>query len=249
MKKILVPILLLALCTACSTFRSANKDTRCYEMRVYYAPPGKLDDLNARFRNHTLKIFEKHGMANIGYWVPVENPDNKLIYVLAHASREASTQNWKDFFNDPEWKDVVAQTEANGKLVAKVESTFMKVTDFSPDIRPQAAAQPRLFELRTYKAAPGKLPNLLARFRDHTTTLFNQHGISQFAYWTPVNADNDTLVYIVDFKNREAADATWKSFRADPKWIAAKKASEVNGPLTTNVASVFMTPTDYSPAK
>ena len=256
MKKILVPILAaLVLATACSShFLGAGKraDMRCYEMRVYYAPPGKLDDLNARFRNHTLKIFEKHGMSNIGYWIPVENPDNKLIYILAHPSREAATRAWKDFFADPEWKTVVQKTEANGKLVAKVESTFMTATDYSPAIQPKAASEPRLFELRIYKAAPGKLGDLNARFRNHTKALFAKHRIFQFGYWTPMDQDkgaDDTLIYIVAHKNREAADAAWKAFRADPAWVAAKKASEVNGPLTTNVASMFMTPTDYSPTK
>src|SRR6476469_2737431 len=79
---------------------AANNDTRVFEMRTYYANPGKLDALNARFRDHTVKLFEKHGITNIGYWVPVENTENKLIYVLAYPSREAREASWKDFNND-----------------------------------------------------------------------------------------------------------------------------------------------------
>src|SRR2546421_7981242 len=112
------------------------EDTRFFELRIYTAAPGKLDDLNARFRNHTTALFEKHGMENIGYWVPADNQQNKLIYILAFPSREARQASWKAFGADPEWKTVVKESEANGKLVTKVESTFMKATDFSPAIKP-----------------------------------------------------------------------------------------------------------------
>src|SRR5438046_7005379 len=87
-------------------------DTRCYELRAYYAAPGKLDALNARFRNHTMQIFEKHGMVNIGYWMPADNPDNKLIYVLAFPSRDAAKKSWADFSKDPDWQKVLAESEA-----------------------------------------------------------------------------------------------------------------------------------------
>src|SRR2546425_429879 len=84
--------------------QAADKETPVYELRTYYAAPGKLDDLHARFRNHTMKIFEKHGMTNIGYWTPLDNPDRKLIYMLAFASRDAAKQAWKDFQADPDWQ-------------------------------------------------------------------------------------------------------------------------------------------------
>ncbi len=252
MNKLTLASLLLSLCLPITSI-AAQQDSRCYELRIYYAPPGKLDALNARFRNHTLKLFEKHGMANIGYWVPVENPDNRLIYIVAHASRDAATKSWKAFFSDPEWQSVVKASEANGKLVSKMVSIFLKPTDYSPAIKPVANAQPRLFELRTYKAPPGKLDALNARFRDHTLKLFEKHGISNFGYWMPTDAKDgagDTLIYIVAHKDREAADASWKAFRADPDWVQAKAASEVNGPLTAKAPeSVYMLPTDYSPTK
>src|SRR6266700_1514018 len=117
------------------------RETRCYELRTYYAAPGKLDALNARFRNHTMRIFEKHGMANIGYWMPVDNPDNKLIYILAFPNREAARQSWKEFGSDPDWQKVVKESEANGKLVAKVEPIFLTATDYSPDIQPAKTGQ------------------------------------------------------------------------------------------------------------
>jgi hypothetical protein len=105
-----------------------------YELRVYHCYEGKLPDLLKRFREHTTKIFEKHNMKNIAYWTPMDEPQKSstLIYILAHPSREAATANWKAFSADPEWQSVQKASEANGKIVEKVDSTFMVLTDFSP---------------------------------------------------------------------------------------------------------------------
>lgn len=106
---------------------------KIYELRTYTCEPGKLDALKARFRDHTVRIFNKHGMESVGYWVP-EDPErssNTLIYILAHPSREAADKNWKEFADDPEWKKVQAESEANGKIVQKVERVWMDPTEFS----------------------------------------------------------------------------------------------------------------------
>jgi hypothetical protein len=106
---------------------------RFFELRKYTANPGKLDALLARFRNHTNTLFEKHGMTMIGYWVPTDEKlsQNTLIYILAYPSKEAQAKAWKDFQDDPEWIKAKAESEKNGVLVSKVESTFMTPTDFS----------------------------------------------------------------------------------------------------------------------
>ena len=111
--------------------------TTVYELRVYHAAPGKLGELLARFRDHTNKLFEKHGMKSIAYWTPLDEPEkgNMLIYILQHSSREASVANWKAFQDDPEWKRVKEESEANGKLAEKIDSTYMALTDFSPRLR------------------------------------------------------------------------------------------------------------------
>lgn len=107
-----------------------------YELRVYVCEPGKLEALNDRFRNHTLRLFEKHGMENVAYWTPTDGDaaENTLIYVLKHASREAAEASWKAFRNDSEWRRVAAESEEkHGKILAQPpQSTFMKVTDYSP---------------------------------------------------------------------------------------------------------------------
>jgi NIPSNAP len=114
-------------------FAGEPTSTTVYELRVYHANEGKLDDLLKRFREHTTKLFEKHGMKNVAYWTPMDEPakSNTLIYILAHPSREAAATNWKAFQDDPEWKSVRDKSEENGKLVEKVDSTFMQLTDFS----------------------------------------------------------------------------------------------------------------------
>src|SRR5271167_4656742 len=117
-----IPSLAISAMLATSlTALAADADTRVFEMRTYHAAPGKLDDLNTRFRDHTVKLFEKHGITNIGYWTPIENTDNLLIYVLAYPSREARDTSWKEFQADEDWKKARAESEANGKLVMKVD--------------------------------------------------------------------------------------------------------------------------------
>jgi hypothetical protein len=115
---------------------SGSTSTAVYELRVYHAFEGKLPDLLRRFREHTMQLFEKHGIHNVAYWTPTDEPlkGKTLFYILAHPNREAATANWNAFRNDPEWITVRDKSEANGKLVEKVDSTFLTLTDFSPPL-------------------------------------------------------------------------------------------------------------------
>lgn len=110
--------------------------TEVYELRVYTTYEGKLDDLLKRFREHTMKLFERHGMKNVAYWTPTDAPmaGKTLTYVLKHPSREEAKANWKAFGDDPEWQQVQKKSEENGKIVEKVDSTFLALTDFSPKV-------------------------------------------------------------------------------------------------------------------
>jgi NIPSNAP len=109
-------------------------DQRIFEIRTYTTEPGKLDALLARFRDHTMKLFEKHGITSIGYWTPADEPRSQdtLIYIVAHPSRAAAEKNWEAFRNDPGWIKARDESEASGKIVNKVESVFANPTDFSP---------------------------------------------------------------------------------------------------------------------
>jgi hypothetical protein len=229
---------------------------RVYEMRTYYAPEGRLGDISARFRDHTVKLFEKHGITNIGYWTPIDNKENKLVYIISFPSREAAKKSWAAFGADPAWKAVRKETEAKGPIVAKVESVYLNATDYSPMPKPSAKGD-RIFELRVYTTTPKNLDNLNARFRDHTKKLFEKHGMTNIGYWVPLKGEKgagDTLIYFLAHKSVDAAKKSFDEFRADPAWKAALKASEekAGGPLTvpkTGVKSVMMKATDYSPIR
>lgn len=119
-----------------SAYMSAAAPARVFELRTYTTEPGRLPALLARFRDHTTKLFEKHGMANIGYWVPQDEPgkQNTLIYIIAHKDRAAAQKSWDAFRNDAEWKKVRETSElaANGgKIVTKVDAVYLDPVDFS----------------------------------------------------------------------------------------------------------------------
>jgi hypothetical protein len=261
--------LFVAASIACSVLPAtadAEDETTAHpflELRTYRAAPGKLDALLDRFRNHTVKLFQTHGMKNVGYWVPVENKDHLLIYLLAYPSKEAREASWKAFAGDPDWKKVVTESEVDGKLVEKVDQVFLEQTDFSKGFASLGEGKEHLFEMRTYTATPEHLLNLHARFRDHTQALFRKHGITNLAYFTPTlrhaqgetrePGSENTLLYFIAHKDMDSAVKSWEAFRADPDWIAAKKASEekAGGSLTTEggVKSIYLKPTDFSPVK
>jgi hypothetical protein len=252
MKKQLI-ILFFIVIGSMSLKAQSDANSRLYELRVYYASEGKFQDLMNRFQQHTLKYFYQHNMRLEGFWVPLgENKENKLVYLLSYPSREARDKSWKEFMADKGWITVMKNSAINGEIVAKVESTFLKTTDFSPNN--MKSVGDRVFELRTYKTTPNHLPNLLSRFRDHTIKLFENHGMTNIIYWTPTDKEQgseDMLIYFLAHKTKEAGLASFKSFGGSPEWQAVRKASEekAGGSLTVSVKSEYMTPVDFSPLK
>lgn len=134
MRQVIAALLMTAV-VATNWASAEDKAARVFEIRTYYAAPGKMDDLHARFRNHTCELFKKHGMELIGFWEPVDEKSGKgekMVYILAYPSREAATASWKAFGSDPVWQKARNESEKNGKLVAKVESVFLNSLDYSP---------------------------------------------------------------------------------------------------------------------
>lgn len=135
-KTVCFSLLSLLICLGAGLFEvsSAQEDGKVYELRIYTATPGNLDNLQARFRDHTIRIFNNHGMKIVGFWTPTseEEADDTLIYVLEHASQEAANASWLAFGQDPEWKSVSDASNANGPILAGVERRYMKATDYSP---------------------------------------------------------------------------------------------------------------------
>jgi len=244
----------LVLAAALALGGAASAAERCFELRTYYAEEGKLDALNDRFKDHTAGLFTRHGMVNVGYWVPLENPERKLIYLLSYPDLAAREISWKGFLADPDWIAAAKASEAAGKLVSKIESRFLTLTDFSPEMKMDEGTH--TYEMRTYTATPGKLPNLLDRFRKHTVGLFSKHGMKHFGYFTPAAGQpgaDDTLIYFLAHASPEACTVSFDAFRADPVWNQAKAESETaaGGPLTVadGVKSVLLKATEFSPVK
>ena len=224
-----------------------------YELRTYTTNEGKLKNLNARFRDHTVKLFKKHGIESVGYWVPTDEKKSKntLIYVIKHKSRDAAKASWKAFGSDPEWKKVAKESQTDGRILAKKpESVYMKTTDYSPTWKNGKSDKDDVFELRVYKATEGKLGKLDARFRDHTIQIFEKHGMKSVAYWHPTDEpkSKDHLIYIIKHDNAEAAKKSWTAFIADPEWKKAAKESGV-GRLAKPPQATYMKATDYSAIK
>lgn len=251
-------LLITGLLGLASTSMAQAEDTPAvYELRIYTTNEGKLDALLARFRDHTCRLFEKHGMTNIGYWVPLakeDGADNTLIYVLKHKSREAAKESFAHFGKDPEWQRARKASEEGGKILAKPpESVFMTPTEYSPPIQAEGGKSPRVFELRTYTTPPGKLQSLHERFKNHTLKLFSKHGMNHVAYWVPMDEKDGAghkLIYILSHASQEAGMASFKAFRADAEWVQAKAESEKDGSLTLpqpeGVKSIYMRATDFS---
>jgi hypothetical protein len=258
MRRLLPLIILAPLVALTADSPAAEKESPVYELRIYYANPGKLEALNARFKNHTMKLFEKHGLTNVGYFVPAgENKENKLVYFISAPSKEARDKSFKEFEADPDWQKAKAESEKDGKLVGKAESRFLTLTEYSPPLTIEKGKDERVFELRTYTATKGNLGNLNDRFKDHTIKLFEKYGMTNVAYWNVLKGekgDDTTLIYLLAHKSREAAKKSFDGFLKDPDWAAARKASEEKGggSLTEpkgGVLSEFLVPTDYSPLK
>lgn len=254
--------LLLAACTTTlgSDRTPATSSIGLYEIRTYTVAPGKMAELDARFREHTISLFRRHGMLPIGFFhvatAPGQPEDNRLIYLMGYKDRVTRDNAWSAFAADPEWRQVYKTSEANGSLLSKApESTFLTPADYSPVLNLKHSGKPRHFELRTYTVMPGRLDDLHARFRNHTLRIFAKHGMTSILYWRPT-PDQPSLaakmLYMLAYPDQAARNASWSAFSADPEWKKVSDDSQKTGPMLVSpggVVSVQLTPTDYSPLR
>jgi hypothetical protein len=258
-------LLALAAVFTMSTFSLAADQpgqSNFYELRIYTTLPGRLDALNKRFREHTTKLFEKHGITNVGYFTPLEDQfgrGTKLYYLLAYPSKEAREKSWKEFQADPEWKAARADSEKDGPILVKggVQSIFLTPTQYSMFNWKNTDAN-RVFSLRIYTTPDAqKLEQLHDRFAKHTIKLFEKHGMTNVAYFSPAEEKDHkdtTLIYFLAFPSVEAHAKSFAEFRTDPEWMSVKASYEKDGSLTikpaeAGVKDILLTPTDYSPLK
>jgi hypothetical protein len=256
----------IAFSTSCQTSKEKSKESEhaealesvqtsveigVYELRTYYAAEGMLENLHSRFRDHTMELFQKHGMVNVGYWTPVNNESNVLIYLLGHRDRNSRDASFSAFRQDPDWIAAEEASEINGRLVDSIQNVFLKPTEFSPSLE-IADESPRIFELRTYYTNEGKLDDLHTRFREHTMDIFENNGMKNVVYF---DFDDDqqgvesTLLYFITHPSLQALEQNWEGFLDDPEWKSAYEASIQDGSLVESLTSVYLKPTDFSPLK
>lgn len=232
-------------------FSLSAQDTRYFEMRTYTAHEGKRSDLINRFENHTLGLFEKSGIENIAYFIPRDPTDYTLTFILAYPDEKSRDELWNKFVNDSEWKEVAKASEANGKLVANVDQTFMKIAgDLSPVVS-KLNSKKKIFELRTYHLHPGKVEAINARFRDYTRELFSRYDMTNVMYWYTVEKDGSQpkLVYLLAHKNEKRAQYAFSRFAEDADWNKVRDASEMDGPIVKKVDSKYLKALSFSPVK
>jgi hypothetical protein len=267
----MIGLLLAAAARAQETEAETEKEKpgKLYELRIYKTNPGKLPDLHARFRDHTMRLFEKHGMENIIYWNVLEgargeeeDKDNLLVYIIAHKDEAARNASWEAFINDPQWKAAAAKSEENGKILAEApRAILMRQTDFSaPDTEPNkdSDAPARLFELRQYNDGPERLPSTVDRFASGEKELFTKHGMETVKFWTAT--DDSAFIYLLAHKDRETARESWQGFFADFREFMREYNARNEGQNAPRPGGGqqrggggfevrYLVPTDYSPRK
>ena len=191
----------------------------------------------------TIGFFKDHGIGILGFWTAEIGTSNQLTYILSFDSMADREKKWAAFGADKRWQEVRAETESEGPFVSSLSNTFMRLTPYSmePDVSSNVQ------ELRVYHAMPGKLPALHDRFADHTINLFKKHGIKNVGYWTEDVGTSNKLVYMLGYSGLGDREKGWAAFGADPDWLKARAASEVDGPLVRRSISTILRRTAYSP--
>lgn len=226
-----------------------------YELRIYQANEGRFQDLIKRFREHTDRLFRKHGLESIGYWIPTDGTPKqrrRFVYILKHPSRYAAYRNWVNFGNDREWQAVLDRPEFQGLLSERPISLFLNSNELSAQAAKSGESAGGAFELRTYSARPGKLARLRQRFLNHTTGLLAKHGIRTIAHWTAFDTPESavTLICLVRHADRKQADSNWKSFHGDLAWQKIERESERDGKLLAAPPErLFLKALEFSPLR
>jgi len=224
---------------------AAPRETRLFELRVYHAAKGKFDALNARLRDHGVRLFAKHGMTNIGYWASEDGSDEKVVFLLAHPDRAARDRAWASLTADPEWQQARRATEARGKLVARIEEVFLTPTDFSPVVTAARSGEPRVFELRVLAAQDGALDQLQVRSK-RTVRSLEKDGVSCVGSWTLAPGQRGADSTLVCLLARDPVRARGRGV-IDPTLVIAL---DDDAPASPDVRKTeLLRPTDYSPLK
>jgi hypothetical protein len=225
---------------------SAQSDSRVFELRTYTAGADRLNELHARFRDHTVRLLERHGATNLGYWVPADNSDNKLMFLLSYPSQTARDRTWSALAADPEWLRAKRTSQLReGKLVDRIESTFLTATAYSPTIRAARDPDDREFELRTATAAAGQAEALHAKLRTDTIPELERNGTAVVGVWTVrKSSGNDTTVMYLVARKPGVGESEADSVLVSLSGVGLRRPSPRPDP-----SILLLRPTDYSPMK
>ena len=254
MKRFLLSAVVVAF--AATAAPAAEKDARTFELRVYTVEKGKQAAVNAVVAKIGTKYMAKHGIEMLGAFVPADAADERVILLLAHKDRAGFDANQTSLQADEGLRTEVTAAMKDGPIITSIARFPLAATDYSPAVKPAAAGE-RLFELRTYVCTPNNLPNLNARFRDHTVKLFEKHGMTNVGYFNLPEGEKTTvgdllkacsaagqdasdvkpdtaaaplaLVYFLSHKSTDAMKASFGKFGQDPAWTAARRESEKKG--------------------
>lgn len=225
-----------------------------YELRTYEILPGKAQALLERFGSVTTKLFERHGMQNVGYWTPtVGEFSNRFIYMLGFRDMAHRERAWEELAQDPERQQSMRQAQEAGPQVARLTNMLLRPTPYSPPPIGEGRSQgpTALCELRIYEMLPGKAQPLHDRFATVSMRLFERHGMANIGYWTPVvGGYNNQLYYMLGFESMAHREKAWAAFGQDPEWQpAARATTEAHGQVVEKITNSILRPTAFSPLR
>lgn len=209
-----------------------------FEFRSYYAAPGKLAALDKHLEV-ACRLFPKHGLSVLGAWADEVGRGGRISYMWSCADEAARNAALLSFRGDAEWKaHMQEEMRVHGDVVARVENQLLATTAYSP--APKHSG--RIQELRVYHAMPGRLPEVNARFANHTLGFFEKHGIGVVGFWTEVYGVSNRLVYLTSFDSLAEREKRWGSFVTDPAWAKVRAETEKNGPIVEYIENRLLKP-------
>lgn len=224
----------------------SRTEQQVFELRTYTVVAGRLDELHTRFREHTIRLLEKHGATSLGFWVPSDNSDNKLVFLLSYPTQSARNRTWSTLVADPEWLRVKQSSEhREGKLVERIESRFLAATEYSPALRPVRETDQREFELRTITADAARAEAAHTKLRTETLPELERNGAVIRGVWTVRSASESetTILYLVA-RTPRVGESEADSVIASLNGVGMRRPA-----VRPDSSILLLRATDYSPMK
>ena len=214
-----------------------------YELRTYEATLGNMGVL-VKHLEVAAGLFKKHGLVAPGFWTDEIGRGNRVTYMWKYEDVAERNKKLAAFSTDQAWKDQVAEeTREYGTITARTHNTIMQPTAYSPE--PDFSVN-KVHELRTYHAAPGKLPALHQRFAENSDRLLRKHGMNVVGYWTDMVGTSGRLIWMVGYDSLAHREQCWDSFGTDDEWPKVRDESIKDGELVSRAENIMLNPTAFS---